>query len=95
MGKKEKFTEILKDAGISEYWATPDFDPDVGTCGGILIPTNNLAVALELRELYPLKGSVSQLESLKGGVCIDFEKKDSPLFNMVLGYKNTLRQVSL
>lgn len=33
MGKKEKFTEILKDAGISEYWATPDFDPDKGTCG--------------------------------------------------------------
>lgn len=95
MGKKEKFTEILKDAGISEYWATPDFDPDNGNCGGILIPTNSLAVARELRELYPLKGSVSQSESLKEGVCIDFEKKDSPLFNMVLGYKNTLRQVSL
>lgn len=95
MGKKEKFTEILKDAGISEYWATPDFDPDNGTCGGILIPTNSLAVVRELRELYPLKGSVSQSEFLKEGVCIDFEKKDSPLFNMVLGYKNTLRQVSL
>ena len=39
-------------------------------------------------------GRIQEYPSKKW-VCIDFEEKDSPLFNMVLGYKSTLRQVSV
>lgn len=89
MGKKEKFMKILRDVGISEYYATPDFNPESGTEGVLLIPlddtSDDTVVFNQLKELYyPRHPWYSDVNGNPKGLDLNCEEKGSYLFNMIL-----------
>lgn len=79
MKKSEKFYEILRNAGITEYWASKDFDPDADDAyGNVLLPTDDKSVMRKVNNLY--NGDSDDGYSL----FVDYGSKGSDAFNAVI-----------
>lgn len=53
MGKKEQFEKLLKDAGVTEYWCSSDFNPCMKYPNTkIVIPIINYKLAVSILDLY-------------------------------------------
>lgn len=81
VNKCEKFYETLRNAGITEYWATPEFKPEDGRfMGSILIPTDNSDLYIEISAV--LNGD---LDEETHGTFIYCGSEGSKMFSVVSG----------
>lgn len=82
--KSKKFYEILRNAGITEYWASKDFDPDDFVIGSrVVLPTKDIAVAKKVDDIY---SDNDYIDEIGQGVIVEYAEKGSKLFNMILNY---------
>ena len=90
--KSEKFYEILRNAGITEYWASEDFNPDASVAGSrLIIPTDSVEIVGEIDDVY---SNDEDIEKFGYSVIIEFAIKDSELFSILLNTgKNVERRI--
>ena len=76
MKKSEKFYEILKNAGITEYWISNDFDLDADYPSAVLLlNTNNSKLLGELFAMYNDFDDESRCNLIVNGVKSKVELK--------------------
>lgn len=53
MSKTDKFLKLLRDSGVSEYWCSPGFNPELQyPVARILIPVENYDLACKIMNMY-------------------------------------------
>lgn len=82
MSKKgTEFTQILKDAGVKEYWATPEFNlEDETPKGTIVLPKVSDNVSLEIDEV--LNEIIGNEEDFSCNVWILSDGNNKEKFNL-------------
>lgn len=80
--KKERFYEILKKYGVSEFWCNKDFDlSEEYPCGELYIDCKNTEMK---SDLYTLFNESTSEDDLTGIFVGDFSKIDSVILGIML-----------